>query len=261
MLIAHLSDLHLFAHRPETTHTSPDVAMRVRQIVTDLAGLRPLPDLVLISGDVTDGGTVDDYALARSILDQLPMAYMLVPGNHDRRDTMRAAFSDRIDFEPGDYLNFRVEVDGVLIVGLDTTIPGKVEGALCTERLDWLEKALRGVDGPTFILLHHPPFSTGHKQWDRTNLTAGSPQLAALVKQAPGQVRLLCGHVHQPIHTLWCGAYAAIAGSPAFEYAIDIGGLAEPPLASTTYGYWLHHCRPDGTYSVHRRQLTWQRDA
>ncbi len=255
MLIAHLSDLHLYAHRPETAHTRPDITSRVRQIVADLTELRPLPDLVLISGDVTDGGSEDDYALARSILEKLPMPFLLVPGNHDRRDTMRAVFSDRLDFAPGEYLNFRVSAAGGMIIGLDTTIPGRVEGALCQTRLEWLAKALAGVDRPTFVTMHHPPFSTGQKQWDRTNLTAGGAELAALIEQAPGQVRLLCGHVHQPIHTIWHGAYAAIAGSPAFEYALDIGGSAEPPLAASTYTYWLHHQRPDATFSVHPRQV------
>ena len=56
----------------------------------DLA-LSPLPDLVLATGDLTDRGLREEYGLLGAILSRLPMPVLLLPGNHDRREEMRAA--------------------------------------------------------------------------------------------------------------------------------------------------------------------------
>src|SRR5271166_2836489 len=69
--IAHLSDLHFGRH---------DAAV-AEALVADLAALRP--DLVVISGDLTQRARRGEFAAARAFLDRLPAPFIAVPGNHD----------------------------------------------------------------------------------------------------------------------------------------------------------------------------------
>jgi 3',5'-cyclic AMP phosphodiesterase CpdA len=69
--IAHLSDLHF-------GRTDPDVVRGACEAVN-----RMKPDLVVISGDLTQRARSHQFRAARSFLDRLPRPQIVVPGNHD----------------------------------------------------------------------------------------------------------------------------------------------------------------------------------
>jgi 3',5'-cyclic AMP phosphodiesterase CpdA len=69
--IAHLSDLHF-------GRTDPDV---VRGAIESVGRLEP--DLVVISGDLTQRARSHQFRAARAFLDRLPKPQIVVPGNHD----------------------------------------------------------------------------------------------------------------------------------------------------------------------------------
>ncbi|MBL4917507.1 metallophosphoesterase [Szabonella alba] len=250
MLIAHLSDFHISAGPPETAPVRRDAAAIARLVVVDLMSRLQRPDLVLITGDLADGGSAADYALARDILAPLTMPVLVVPGNHDRRNEMRAAFGADIPYGPTD-LRFEMGFDGLRVIGLDSLIPGKVEGALGDDQLDWFEARLQQGRDPVFLMLHHPPFPSGNAHWDASALRQGGARLEAILRASPVPVRLLCGHVHQAFHGLWAGGYAAVAGSPAFQYAFGFDGEDEPPLTDGPFVWWMHHRRADGQFFTH----------
>ena len=57
--------------------------------------LTPLPDAVLVSGDLAEHGTAAEYERVRELLAPLPMPVHVLPGNHDDRDVMRANWAVR----------------------------------------------------------------------------------------------------------------------------------------------------------------------
>jgi 3',5'-cyclic AMP phosphodiesterase CpdA len=69
--IAHLSDLHF--GRIDASLLAP-----LRQTVAALS-----PDVVVVSGDLTQRARVDQFRAAREFLDTLPSPQIVVPGNHD----------------------------------------------------------------------------------------------------------------------------------------------------------------------------------
>jgi 3',5'-cyclic AMP phosphodiesterase CpdA len=69
--IAHLSDLHFGRHDPE-------VAL---QLLDDLCNYRP--DLIVITGDLTQRGRHWQFAAARDYFEKLPKPMVVIPGNHD----------------------------------------------------------------------------------------------------------------------------------------------------------------------------------
>jgi 3',5'-cyclic-AMP phosphodiesterase len=256
MLIAHLSDLHVFAAEKETANVRPDTVARVRRLVADVASFRPAIDAVVITGDVADGGSRENYALARRLLAPLRMPVFAVPGNHDSRTEMREAFAPLQRFEPGPYLTFRATVGPLRIVGLDSQIPGRVEGRLCHDRLAWAERALAEPhDGPTFLLMHHPPFASGMGAVDASGLVEGAHELAAVVAGLEGRASLLCGHVHRCFQTIWNGALAATGGSPAFTLDLAFGGSGEPPPRDEPFFYAIHTVGMRGAAIVHQRYV------
>ncbi len=254
MLIAHLSYLHISAGPPETAAVRRDAPQMAELLVADLCRLPQRPDAVVISGDIADGGSPADYALVRRILAPLPMPVMVVPGNHDKRSAMRAAFSESHPYQDLPWLCYARDFTGFRVIGLDSLIEGETAGRLCDGQLDWLEATLAQTRNPCFVVLHHPPFASGNLHWDASSLIEGRERLQAILERHP--VRLLCGHVHQAHHTQWAKGYAAVAGSPAFQYDFGFDQSDEPRLIDAPCPYWLHHLRNDGTFGVHLRSLT-----
>jgi 3',5'-cyclic-AMP phosphodiesterase len=189
MLIAHISDLHV-RPRGKAAYRVSETNMFLERAIDALAALRPRPDLVLISGDLTDCGLPEEYEQLALLLRRLDLPILAVLGNHDRREPYRAAFGERLGAPTsGGFVQFAVAAGPLWIVGLDTVVPGRSEGALCAERLAFVEEALaRGVGRPTLIVMHHPPMECGIAHMDRIRLLEGAEEFrhdGALVFEPP----------------------------------------------------------------------------
>lgn len=254
MLIAHISDFHVFASKPETPLVRLDAERAARRVVADLARFAPALDAVAFTGDLTDGGSPEDYALLRDILAPLSMPVFMVPGNHDKRATLRAAFADRLPFGAETFLNYETRIGGMRLLALDTLVEGRGDGALHPESLSWLaEKLSPATAEPTIVLLHHPPFPSGIGSLDRAALTAGGEEMAQLVRAYPQPLILLAGHIHRPFKAIWNGAYCAVAGSPAFQIALDLTATPhEPGLVDEPFAYFVYRIE-NGDVAVHTR--------
>jgi Icc protein len=245
MLICQITDLHV---RPRglAAYRVAETNMLVERALDMVAALRPRPDVVLITGDLTDCGLAAEYELLKTMLARLPMPVYLVPGNHDRRDTLKAVFSDwpGVTADP-DFVQLAVEEFPVRLIGLDTLTPGSSAGALCARRLDFLQRALAAnSDKPVMIFMHHPPFMTGIRHMDEINLTEGAERLAQLVR-AHGRVeRILCGHDHRAIDTLFGGTIASVAPGVAHQVAFDLDPAHEGALVLEPPAIRLHLYRP-----------------
>ena len=130
MLIAHISDLHIFADKPESSLVRRDAERVARKIIRDAAQIRPALDAVMLTGDLVDGGSAEDYDLLLSVLDPIDVPLFVIPGNHDKRENLRSAYSDRLPFNDGRYLNYAVECGPLRVLGLDSVIEGRIEGGL-----------------------------------------------------------------------------------------------------------------------------------
>ncbi|MDP9839797.1 3',5'-cyclic AMP phosphodiesterase CpdA [Neorhizobium huautlense] len=257
MLIAHISDFHLFANEPETPPVRLDIERVARRIVDDLANFSPTLDAVAFTGDVADGGSTADYDMLKDVLAPLKVPVLIVPGNHDRRANLRAAFADRLPFETGSFLNYETQIDGLRVLALDTLVEGEVAGALAPESIEWLTGKLdRRTKEPTLILLHHPPFPSGIKPLDGNALIAGREEIATLVRNYGGSLILLAGHIHRPYQAIWNGAYCAVGGSPAFQVSLDLAATVhEPGCITEPYSYFVYRIEVDGTMAVHTRHI------
>jgi Icc protein len=177
-VILQLSDLHVGAPAGDP---DGDLARAVAHVGT--LGLRP--DAVLVSGDLTEHGDAAEYARVRELLEPLEAPVVALPGNHDRARELREAFPERAH-------------EGVIrLVTLDSSRPGRDDGALGEEQLARLDADLAaGDDRPVLVALHHPPLATGMPFLDDIGLDPGDADRLGAITARHRVARVVAGHVH-----------------------------------------------------------------
>jgi len=239
MLIAQLTDTHIKT-AGRLAYGRVDTSAMLADAVEALRRLDPQPDLLVITGDLVDLGSAEEYACLRAILAPLSQPLLVVPGNHDEREALRNAFADGSYLPASGFLHYAVDDYPLRIVGLDTLIPGQGGGELCAERLDWLARTLaERPAAPTLILMHHPPFVTGIGHMDRIGLQ-GRQAFAALLEQHPQVQRVLCGHLHRTIHAVVGGRSVLTSPSTAHQVALDLRQQAPSAFRMEPPGFMLH---------------------
>jgi 3',5'-cyclic AMP phosphodiesterase CpdA len=240
MLIAQITDLHILP-QGELAYGRVDTAACLARAVSRLLTMEPRPDLVVATGDLVDAGSAREYAHLRRLLAPLELPLYLLPGNHDSRDGLRAAFPDH-NYLPqsGTFLQYCIEDWPVRLIALDTIIPGEPGGRLCDERLAWLSDRLsEQTDRPTLIMMHHPPFATGIGHMDHMGL-AEPEALAAILRRHSNVARVICGHDHRSIQAGFAGTIASVAPSTAHQVMLDLTTDAEARYVLEPPGFHLH---------------------
>lgn len=223
--IIQLSDCHVSADRSAT--------YRGLNAERNLAGLLPVirrwqPDLLLLTGDVSEDASPVSYGRVSALLDSIGAPVLALPGNHDDPAVMRRYFP-------------RGPWDGPLFHGargwqlalLDSTAPGRIDGVLSRSQLAALKQGLqRSSSDHLLIALHHQPAPVGSPWIDRYPLD-DAEWLFGLLDREPRLRAILFGHVHHAIGVErngipLLGAPSSVANSlPGREkFTLDVGGPA-----------------------------------
>jgi 3',5'-cyclic-AMP phosphodiesterase len=239
ILIAQISDLHIKLPGA-LAYGRVDTAKALERCVAALNEFRPRPDLVVISGDLADTPTDEEYAHLQHLLAPLQLPFIGIPGNHDSRELMRAAFPGQPYAADSGALNQTRDVAALEVILLDSSVPGKPYGELEAPTLQWLDATLASSpERPALLFLHHPPFQAGIWHMDRQNLLNAN-ELAAIVGKHP-RVRLVAaGHVHRATMTSFAGVAATICPAPNHAVDLDLGELREPSFKVEPPAFHLH---------------------
>ncbi len=251
MLLAQLTDTHILD--PESTEERwVDNNGRLTMAVDSINAEAPRPDLVVATGDLTNWGEPGQLAELVRQLARLEIEVLVLPGNHDDRASMKAAFDQ--PWAEADHLSWVVDRAGVRVVGLDTQRPGADGGLFDPEREAWLADALAGADGrATMIAMHHPPFDTGIT-WMDHDMLPGADRFEVLVAAHPNVTRILCGHIHRPVQSLVGGALATVGLSTVHHVALNLADVSPIELIRDPAGYQLHRFR-HGRWVSHTRYI------
>lgn len=213
-----------------------DTSNYLRNTIDSILRLRQRPEAILITGDLTDFGGLEEYEHLRALLAPLTMPMYLMPGNHDDRQNLRAVFHDQPWLGETGFIQYRCKIGPLHIVALDTSEPGRSDGRLCSERLQWLELTLEELaDEPVVVAMHHPPFRTLIGHMDEIGLSEGSEELDHLLRRHPNVERVLCGHLHRAIDVRFGGTLASTCPAPAHQITLNLDPNAaadwmlEPP--------------------------------
>lgn len=246
--LAHISDLHLQSDKPKRQVQVEPIFQKINEMK---------PDLIVVSGDVTDDGykSLDELRWAKDWLDErIEGEWFAVPGNHDVGNfvTQREGVvqDQRIAHWGKVFGTAKLHtLRDWAVVGLSSMVLGSDLEAE-QDQLDWLE-----VEQPFLaeqrlaVFMHSPLFVASIDE-------AADEDTAYWLGPQAGRKRVwqhLChcaprligtGHVHQTRLTEADGVTIAWV-PPASGTWVHAPGLPNPPIPDKT-GFFLHALHDDG---------------
>jgi Icc protein len=184
------------------------------------------PDLVLLTGDVSEDASASSYARVAVRLGTLGAPVLALPGNHDDPEVMKQHFPLGPWDGPGVF-----ELDPWLIMGLDSTGPGKISGVFSQHDLERFDASMRGSNSEHILVaLHHQPVPVNSPWIDRYALEEPERFLAYLDREK--RVRCVAwGHVHHAFSSdrngvSFLGAPSSVANSlpEKRKFTLDLAG-------------------------------------
>jgi 3',5'-cyclic-AMP phosphodiesterase len=149
------------------------------------------PDLVVVKGDLTALGTRREY---EAFLDCWGTAFgrrlVHVRGNHDAYHGETFAADAPVE----------VELPGVRVAVIDTTIPGHHTGRVGETQLEWLDELGARSDRPVLVFGHHHPWSPTSRTRSDTYFGIhpdDSERLIDVFARRPALGGYFAGHTHR----------------------------------------------------------------
>ena len=182
LLMVHLSDIHC----------GPKLQGKTLQRAIDEINVLA-PDVVAVTGDLTEEGLFEEFQEARRYLQQLRCKNLVVvSGNHDARTTGYRLFPDFF----GESTSV-VELKGKLIIKLDSSRPDRDDGEVGYRQRLWLKECLdKSTDRFKIVLLHHHLMPIPDTGMEKNMTTDAGDVLWSLISHGANAV--LCGHRHRP---------------------------------------------------------------
>ncbi len=223
--LVHISDTHLRGGARQL-YDRVDAESHLRELLALLEATGRHPDALVFTGDLADLGEPEAYARIRAIVEpvaaRLGATIVWAMGNHDDRAAFRAGLLGERGDDPVDRV---VELDGLRIITLDTSVPGAHHGELSSEQLAWLAEQLAtpAMDG-TILALHHPPIPS---VLDLAVSVELRDQAALARVLAGSDVRaILGGHLHYSSTATFAGIPVSVASASCYtqDLLVSEGG-------------------------------------
>jgi Icc protein len=232
VMVVQLSDTHLARVAPDPADpTTADAG--VRRTMAALGDRRP--DLVLLTGDLADDGSVEACRRLRASVEALGAPILATPGNHDLPESIVDVFGPLDTAEVG---NWRVML-------VDTTIPGHDDGEI---DVDAFSSRLDAADSrPTLVALHHPPVSPSTHEMFRLT---GAAELIEACAARPHVRGIASGHLHEAFERT--AGDIPVVGCPSTWYSVVHDGDSYRLDPHGVVGAQLLELDDDGV-------LTWER--
>lgn len=181
MLLVQVSDVHCGPmFNPEILRTAVD----------EINALSP--DVVVVTGDLTEDGIKSEFQQAEAELDRLKAKKIIyVSGNHDYRATGYLLFQQFFPFHQ------ITEIDNTVIIVLSSARPDRDDGEVGHRQNLWLEDTLtKYKDCTKIIAVHHHIVPVPDTGADPITIMDAGDVLRSLTKTRANLV--LCGHRHRP---------------------------------------------------------------
>jgi 3',5'-cyclic-AMP phosphodiesterase len=239
--VLQFTDTHFFG-TPDGRLMGVDTNHTFRQVLKLAHEEHGSPDFYLLTGDLSQDESQLSYErFAEAAAQNMKAPAYYLPGNHDARPLMEAAFeshgvpfSHDTSFVAGNWQ----------IILLDTQVEGEVGGRLSAAELKRLDEALSAhPDKHTLVTLHHHPLPVGSNWIDQIKVDNSEDFLAILDKHP--QVRgVLCGHIHQEFETTRAGVRYFGTPSTCVQFKPNSQSFAVDPIPPGFRWMTLH---ADGT--------------
>ncbi len=251
MLIAHISDTHIAGWDKKAYGIAP-TAENLACCVDHINQLKPAPDLVLVTGDITYSGLLEESERAANLLSKLRCPFYIIPGNHDDRSSLWSVFGGQAcpTMDQG-FINYVIEGYPLRLIGIDSTVPGEPGGEICGVRAKWLDEQLSETkEQPTVIFMHHPPVKCGVLETDVDGFV-GADRFGDIIEKYSNIKSILCGHIHLQAHVGWRGSIVNAAPSMGIPLVLDLTMKEPSQFSLDVPGYQLHYWSPEQNLISH----------
>ena len=182
MEIVQLSDIHVGSQFREEVF---------EKVIDEINLLKP--DAVVITGDLTNEGLVEQYEKCKEMVSQINVEKIIaISGNHDYRNTGYLLFKK--------YFPFKTENDlgnDVVLITLNSTRPDRDDGEVGHKQTLWLERTLKKYENKfKIVAMHHHLIGIPDTGSDRLTVIDAGDVLRAVLNSNVSLV--LCGHKHRP---------------------------------------------------------------
>jgi 3',5'-cyclic-AMP phosphodiesterase len=194
LIVAQITDTHLFAEL-DRTWKGLSTARTLQAVLERLQQIQPQPDLLLLTGDLSQDETPESYELLASLISPLKIPAYWIPGNHDNLPIMQPIL-DKPPISP----EKSFQLGNWQFLLLSSVAEGCDGGKLSPETLDWLDSQLQQTgDRPVMIALHHHPLPIDCEIMDGMMLH-NADEFFAIIDRYPQIKIVICGHIHQEFH-------------------------------------------------------------
>lgn len=236
--LVQITDTHLGREPRPLRPGYPDSDTQLERVLDEIGRRTPLPDLVLVTGDLAEDPETMTYKRLATRLASIGTRVAGIAGNHDEAVLAREAFAAA-------GLGFDVEavIGRWLVVALDSAWPGHTEGLLSAAELARLESAIRRHrDHWVLVAVHHPPLPLGSRWLDALALSNGGEFLQTLHRY-PRVRACVFGHAHQAFDRNLDGLRLLGTPSTCVQF---LPGAEEFALDPIDAGYRVIHLHADG---------------
>lgn len=232
-----LTDSHLGEQLGETL-VGMDTDASLEHVLA-LLKQQPSADLLLATGDISNGGSLASYQRFQQLTAGIARHALWLPGNHDLWSVMQQALP-----EGAEELDRHAEIGNWQIIMLDSTTPGEVGGSFSAQELSYLRERLEAsVDSHVLICLHHHPIVIGC-DWLDEQQVSNADEFFALLDEFEQVRGLLWGHIHQTIERERHGVKLMASPSTCIQFAPDSANFK---LDRVNPGYRWLELHADGT--------------
>lgn len=248
LLVAQVTDIHLFADANRELLGLPS-AKSFQTVLERLQILSPQPDILLLTGDLSQDGTAESYQRLVDLLKPFSIPTYWLPGNHDQPLVMQQVLNQALISAQKSF-----KVRGWQFILLNSQVSGCVYGRIAPESLNWLSLQLQyNRELPTLIAFHHPPFVV-NSDWLDSSTLQNPEELFAILDRHP-QVKLaIFGHIHQEFDR-WRGQVRYL-GSPSTSIQFEPEST-KFALDQIEPGFRLLTLEPDGTFETRIERVTY----
>ena len=198
---------------------------------------------VFVKGDLTADGRPEEFATFEAFYrtafgDRLHV----VRGNHD-------AYRGQHEYAGDEW----IDLPGIAVALLDTSLPGETTGHLTAEQLDWLDAGAAASTVPVLVMGHHQQWVSGERSPDYYGIDPdASDGLTAVMLRRPAIVAYTAGHTHRHrvrlagglVPSIEVGCVKDFPGTWA-EYRVYDGGILQVVhrISTPEALAWSEQCR------------------
>ena len=222
MRIAHISDLHMCSS-PDTYIYGVNPYENMMRAISLLKDRQDI-ELGVITGDISNDGSIDSYLIADEILSGFNFPIYIINGNHDNADELLKKPYSKMKYAP------TFEFGGIHFFSLNTVAladdgTNRSRGRISETEFARLRYYISKTTGPIVVLMHHPATLT-HSWLDR-RILEDRERFIECVTASDKVITVLSGHNHYATKKRVKGCLFSTAPSVSTSFSVNLKPFEE----------------------------------